>query len=87
MVADFLPPEAILWKGDEDTTMAVRVWVKQTHPGAKVEMVDSMVGPLLKIDLAAYGFQARPGQIVMKDPNNGLYSAIPLEQYQQTYMS
>jgi hypothetical protein len=80
------PPEAILFKAEQPESLeAIEYWIKQTHPQATFEQQDSMIGPLLKVDLGAYGFQVRDRQLVMKDQNNGLYSAISLNEYNEKY--
>lgn len=86
-MADFqVPPEAILYKAEQlDTLAAIEHWIKQTHPQANFEAHDSMVGQILKVDLGVYGFQVRDRQLVMKDQNNGLYSAISLKEYNEKY--
>lgn len=87
MMSEFqVPPEAILWKDTDDSTNAIKVWIRQTDPHVVVDRVDSMIGALLKIDLGVYGFQVRPGMLVMKDQHNGLFSAVSLQYYNETYM-
>lgn len=80
-----VPPEAILFKATEESVMAIGCWIQREHPGAVIEQKDSMIGPLLSIDMGDYGFQVRAGQLVMKDQQNGLYSAISLTEYREKY--
>lgn len=80
-----LPPEAILWKGDDESTQSVMVWVQKTHPDAEVNFRDSMLGSLLAIDFGHYQVKARAGQFVVKNKQTGLFEAENFDSYRDKW--